>query len=272
MEATPNLRRPWIAALLTLAVPGLGQLYSGWPSRALAIFAGHVLLLMGLLWTGLPRTFAGLLIFLLAFVLVVAWDVWDAVRIARLSRENGLQAFHRGYLFVALLIATHVMLPRLIDSAPVRFFQIPGANMEPAVLPGDRVAADMTRPRTSRPRRGELVLYGTPDEPDPRLCRVIGLPGEQIEIREKVVHIQGKPLTDPWGRLTDGTLQADPGSPRDNLPPVEIPADAVFLLGDNRDFSYDSRFFGPVPLSNIGGRPLYIYWAADRSRIGTSLR
>jgi len=59
---------------------------------------------------------------------------------------------------------------------------------------------------------------------------------------------------------------------RDRLGPVKIPAGTVFVLGDNRDNSNDSRFFGAVPLSLIRGRPLFVYWTADKSRIGTSLR
>jgi signal peptidase I len=104
---------------------------------------------------------------------------------------------------------------------------------------------------------------------------VIGLEGETIEIRNKTVYLDGLPLADPWGRHSD-TLAFSGDNPlllsRDNLAPLKIPASTVFVLGDNRGNSYDSRFFGPVPLANLQGRLLYVYWAVDKSRIGKSLR
>lgn len=274
MEPAPKPRRPWIAALFSLLISGLGQLYDGRPRRALAVYAAPIVLVFILFLIGLHRTFPGLVILLTLVVLFRLWVVWDAAAIARRSPGYIPRWFNRWYVYLGIIILVFLLPGEEILGwmpLPVRSFKIPSVNMEPAVREGDRITAEMRYDR-SAPRRGDLVIYVPPDATDQRLCRVIGLPGEQIEIRNKVVYIDGKPLSDPWGEHQDPLVMPTTSHPRDNYPTVAIPEGSVFLLGDNRDYSYDSRFFGFVPLSNLKGSPLYVYWATDRSRIGTSLQ
>jgi signal peptidase I len=271
-----NARRPWIAAVLTLLVPGLGQLYGGEPRRALVVYLGGISLVTALLATRVPRTFVGLIVFLLVVLLFLLWVIWDAVRIARRKTDYDLRPYNRWYFYAAVVGVVGLCTPKLLALSPIRAFQIPSGSMEPAVRVGDHLYADMTYYRSAKPSRGDLVVFTDSEDPARmKIGRAIGLEGERVEIRDKGISIEGRPLTDPWGHYSqDDSLVS--GNPqlrlRDNFGPLKIPAETVFLLGDNRDNSYDSRFFGPVPHSSLRGRLLYVYWSPDRSRIGTYLK
>lgn len=150
--------------------------------------------------------------------------------------------------------------------------------MEPAIRVGDRLMADMRAWNRREPRRGDLVIYRVPGRAETfNLTRVVGLPGESIEIRDKQVHVDGEPIEDPWATHSDSRTYPDsPLYPpmvraRDQFGPLVVPEGELFLLGDNRDNSNDSRFRGPIDRSLLVGRPLYVYWSPDRDRIGRSL-
>lgn len=114
------------------------------------------------------------------------------------------------------------------------------------------------------PPRGAIVTFLHPNEPDKVLVkRVIGLPGEEISIdRQGVVHINGKPLDEPY------VVNHDHRS----MPPTKIPDGSVFMMGDNRPLSADSRFFGPVPRANLIGIAVLRYWPLSNFKLmlGTS--
>jgi signal peptidase I len=168
---------------------------------------------------------------------------------------------------LALALLSIYLGPQILG---LRAFKASSGNMEPVILPGDHLFADMARYRFTRPARGDLVIFNSPEKTEAlQMGRVIGLEGEDLEIRDKKVYVDSRPLSDPWGQHSDPLFFE---RLRDQRDPEKIPAGTVFVLGDNRDASYDSRFVGPVPLSMIRGRPLYVYWAADKSRIGTPLR
>jgi signal peptidase I len=148
-------------------------------------------------------------------------------------------------------------------SAPkVHYYTVPTTAMEPTIARGAIVAMeafDATSPIT----RGMVVLFEMP-ETDGTLSvkRVVGLPGETIEIRSRHVFINGKPLAEPyayiaWEPLNPYVGSAVPGSTlrrRDDLPPLVIPDYSYFLIGDNRDSSWDSRMYGAVPRKGMRGR------------------
>jgi signal peptidase I len=150
--------------------------------------------------------------------------------------------------------------------------------MEPAIQVDDRLVADMRVWNRREPQRGDLVIHRGPGRAESFLLRrVIGLPGESIEIRDKRVYVNGEPIEEPWATYSDPRTYSDSRfSPpqvrtRDQYGPLVVPDGSLFLLGDNRDNSYDSRFQGPIDRSLLIGRPLYIYWSRDRERIGRSL-
>jgi signal peptidase I len=117
-------------------------------------------------------------------------------------------------------------------------------------------------------RRGDVLVFKFPE--DPRrdfIKRTVALPGETVEIRDKVISVEGVRLDEPEVYHSDDRVWPDdPALPdsyrrRDQAHPFTVPPASYFALGDNRDNSYDSRFWGPVPAANLKGRALFVYWS-----------
>lgn len=141
-------------------------------------------------------------------------------------------------------------------------FQISNEAMVPALMPGDHVIAHGAAYHTAEPRRGDIVVYRYPDENGTVfLHRVIGLPGDRIDVRNQAVSVNEEAVTEPYAQHTDRSSMA--GNVRDNLGPVTVPPDTYFVLGDNREESLDSRFLGPISKEFILGQAVSIYWSVD---------
>ena len=149
---------------------------------------------------------------------------------------------------------------------------VPSESMTPTILVGDHFFLDKVGFPANYPgavqkylptrkiQRGEIVAFWSPENPDVRLVkRVIGLPGETIEVRHRDVYIDGSKLNEPYAVHTD-PVEFDR---RDNFAQISLGPDQFFMMGDNRDNSNDSRFWGPAPRQNFIGRPLFIYWSYD---------
>lgn len=276
---TKNPRRPWLAVVLTLLAPGLGQLYAGEARKGTLLMLGFDSLFAGMLLLKVPRSFPGLIVFFLALLGLLGWTAWDAARISHYRPIYTLRPFNRWYLYILLTVAGGLLASQIIRLSPIRTFRLVSANMEPSIHEGDRFIADLARYDGAAPVRGEVVLFERSDvRGNWSVARVIALPGEEIRVRNKRVFLNGQPLSDPWAHHTDpqiysiNALSPGPFRQRDQYPARIVPEGSVFLMGDSRDNSYDSRFLGPVPVSALRGRALYVYWSEDRSRIGRSLR
>jgi signal peptidase I len=155
-----------------------------------------------------------------------------------------------------------------IEGTLVQARVIPSGSMERTVLIGDhlivsRIGYDAGVPFTDwhvplwrEPKRQQIIVFraplpGTPDF----IKRVIGLPGDTLEVKKGVVYINGKALEEPY--------RQDPPNPHETRPAVHIPTGEYFMMGDNRENSYDSRYWGFVPRANIIGTPLVIYMSID---------
>ncbi len=160
----------------------------------------------------------------------------------------------------------------------VETYQIPSGSMEPSLLVGDHVVVDKLgwAPRKlpwgpllpSRGiRRGDVVVFRGPEEPGRDFIkRAVALPGETVEVRDKRIVVDGVVQAEPWVVHRDPAVLSGEGLPaslrgRDELAPRTLPGGAFFALGDNRDESRDSRAWGPVPLGNVRGRALFVYWS-----------
>ena len=155
-------------------------------------------------------------------------------------------------------------LPELLPIVRARsqIYQTPSQAMEPTLLPGDHVIVHHVAYQAADPQQGDVVVYRYPDENGKRfLHRVIGLPGDQIAIRDQVVYVNGEALSEPYVRHSDRSSMA--GHVRDHLPPITVPLETYFLMGDNREESLDSRFLGPINKSHVLGRVLFVYWSVN---------
>ncbi len=185
--------------------------------------------------------------------------------------------------FESIVIA--VILALFIRTFVVQAFKIPTGSMEENLLIGDHLLVnkfvfgptETALERTLLPvgtiKRGDILVFKYPVEPDRDFIkRVIGLPGETVELREKKVYINGKPLDEPYVHF----LQP-PGAEselhevtsfdvRERYGPVTVPANQYFMMGDNRDNSQDSRYWGFMPRENVKGKALLIYWSYEAGR------
>jgi signal peptidase I len=177
--------------------------------------------------------------------------------------------------FESIVIA--VILALFIRTWVVQAFKIPTGSMENNLLVGDHLLVDkfVFSPAPSaierallpvrQVKRGDVVVFKYPVEPERDFIkRVIGLPGETLEVRGKVVHINGKPLTEPYVHflrpLGSGGEAFDR---RDDYGPVTVPHGHYFVMGDNRDNSQDSRFWGFLSADFIKGKALMVYWSYE---------
>jgi signal peptidase I len=172
----------------------------------------------------------------------------------------------------AIIIA--IILALFIRTFIVQAFKIPSGSMVPTLTIGDHILVtkflyDLKLPywnkilvRFSEPQRGDIIVFKFPeDESKDFIKRVIGLPGDTVEIRNKRVWINGEPLVEPYVQHLDPNILPHQVQPRDNLGPMKVPPDSYFVMGDNRDQSLDSRFWGFVKLEKIKGKAFLIYWS-----------
>jgi signal peptidase I len=161
----------------------------------------------------------------------------------------------------------------------MRTFKIPSSGMAPALLLGDYLIAERGPYSSGKPIRGDIAVFAYPEDTTKFFIkRIVGLGGEKLAIKKKTVFINGKPLEEPYKAHNDREVYPARIAPRDNMKTITIPEDSVFVLGDNRDFSHDSRFWGYVKVKDIEYRPLYIYLSKTESgkirwdRIGAAIK
>ena len=133
-----------------------------------------------------------------------------------------------------------------------------GPSMQPNLYRGYRLMSEKVSYRLHTPRRGDVVVIARPKGERTLIKRVVALPGETVEVRDGHTWIDGQPIAEPWVTYFGG-----PG-----YPATRVPDDCVFILGDNRPNSRDSRAIGPVPVSTIRGRAWLIYWPPSKFRVG----
>jgi signal peptidase I len=271
-------RIPIIAFLLSVVMPGLGHVYNGNLQKGILFFVGMWLLLLVLGLAGLALSFWGLICFVVAtIVCYILVGTHAAIQAARLKSAN-LQWYNKWYIYVCILLLLPFALEQPIlfvqyELFGARSFRVPASSMDPTLKKEDHFIAKLGIYGTSLAQRGDIVIFPYPEDRSKLFIkRIIGLPGERIQIKDKAVFVNDQRLEDPWGVYKTNVTIPNHDSPRDNFGPVDIPEGEVFVLGDNRDFSQDSRFWGNVKIKEIEGKALFIYWSDDWNRIGKQIR
>ena len=174
----------------------------------------------------------------------------------------------------AVIIA--VLLALIIRTFIVQAFKIPSGSMLPTLQIGDHILVSkfifgVKMPFTgatilpiTTPKADDIVVFQYPKNPElDYIKRVIGVAGDIVEIREKKLFINNKPFSDQHSVFKDALIHPAGLDPRDNFGPVTVPAGKLFVMGDNRDNSYDSRFWGFADLKAVRGKAWMIYWSWD---------
>ncbi len=171
-------------------------------------------------------------------------------------------------IIIAILIAL------FIRTFVVQAFKIPSGSMKETLLIGDHILVNKfiygikiplirkTLVPVSSPKHGDIVVFIYPvDRSKDFIKRVIALGGDTVEIRDKKVFLNGQLCDDSYSVYKDTLIQPRSLQPRDNFGPVTVPEGHIFVMGDNRDQSYDSRFWGFVKLEDVRGKAFMIYWS-----------
>ena len=294
-QGSPRAR--WKAVLLSLGLPGLGELYAGEPKSAVLTFllwCFVAALSIALVFVPLPGALADLpLLGGIVGLVIVALRAARAA--ARAQQPYTLQLYNRWYWYgLAILFNLFLWQPavvRLIRSQWLEAFRIPSDSMAPTILPGDFLfVSKHAGPQLSR---NDLVVYESATARGNMLLkRIVGVAGDTLAMRNGLLIRNGVRLVEPFTKLIDSTDAPHEdlgdgrrwqlehlvgGDPRAYHPdmrnwgPVVVPKDSLFVLGDNRDNSYDSRFWGALGVDRVRGRPLYVYFSKTRDG-GLSIR
>jgi signal peptidase I len=171
-------------------------------------------------------------------------------------------------------IVLAVLLALFIRAFVVQAFKIPSGSMLPTLRIGDHILVSKSiygirMPVTNKllipvkkPKRGDVIVFVYPVDPSKDFIkRVVAVGGDTVAIRDKKLYINGERAPDPHGHYDDPEVYSVTVEPRDDFGPVQVPEGKVFVMGDNRDHSYDSRFWGFVDLDAIKGKAFIIYWS-----------
>jgi signal peptidase I len=200
--------------------------------------------------------------------------------------DRPFPASSRWYCCLAALIVTGLLTQAWLHAyktSVVEGYRLAAGSMEPTILRGDYVwvakwAYGWREPLSAHlvsdvrsPQRGDLVVFRYPDDRSRAfLKRCIGLPGETVELRSGAVLINGQPLKEPYVQFLAPVAPTDPAGATDdfgrNWGPLVVPQAMYFMLGDNRDNSRDSRYWGFLPENDLLGKATVVYWSTEPSR------
>lgn len=142
-------------------------------------------------------------------------------------------------------------------------------GMSPTILKGENIVVDKQYYGTNTPRLGDVIVFDYPADPNKTwIKRVIAIENEIIESKNKTIYVNGQPLSESYVHYTDPAMT----SSKDNFAPLTVPKDCVFVMGDNRDRSIDSRDFGFIQTKAIRGKAKYIYSSEEKNRVGMEIK
>ena len=293
-------RRIWLAILLSLIMPGLGQVYCGRLKRGLVLNFLNILplpIIIGLFTlSDSPALMQIAIALILAGGTVQLAAIFDSVFLTiRTSSGYKLKDYNSPVVYVLLILIVtggSIGSALYIRDQGLEAYRVPAASCYPTIVPNDRILANKRAYNRKDPARGDLVIHTNPlDRHMNYIKRIVAVAGDSVEIKDNQLYINGnklKRLTLPESRLDNIriTINGKPlegelfeeinGSSKYNIflaksphdtttgdfEKITVPEHHCFVLGDNRNLSRDSRDFGPVPLATIKGRADYIYWPA----------
>jgi signal peptidase I len=295
-----SIKNGLAAFLLSALTPGLGQIFNGQLWKGVFIYGGLLGFFLVSAAIGLLHSFMGMAIYLILSLSAYAFVFGEAVFTAAQQARMDHRPVHTWRSYVAgltlILIAVFGVRPNIPEIVGVRGYKMTADSMLPTLASGDRIIADMRYYRSHTPGRGDLIVFRFPYLDHPfYVKRVIGVPGDRIKIADQRVYLNGQQQNEPFAYY-ESSAEHDPLMHK--FPPVSteelvsimqpewanqilsevdkgeivVPPNTYFTMGDNRNHSWDSRYWGPVAGDNIFGKALYVYWSDDKSRIGKTIR
>lgn len=293
-EKKNSPRNPFIAFIISLFVPGIGQLYNGKLAKALTLLVVTLLIPILFSFFGNNKTFRGYIFFGLTLILFRLYIVIEAtisakrLKLYQTKKENKWYSYAL-FILLFLLILNFYDLYKIIG---VETFTIPSAGNSPTLLQGDYVVADLDAYKNEKPKAGDLIVFIGNDQMK-YTYRIVGEPKDTIEMKNNLLYVNNTKLkTTKYGESTFDDMKVKlydetttkgyeysicnffepyPHIKRD-LEKFEVPDNNYFVLGDNRDNAADSRVVGFVQKENIKGKIIFILWNKNLKRIGQKVR
>ena len=289
-------RQPWIAAALSLIMPGLGHIYGGRIARALVLmFLSSICFTLFMFALAAGSSSVRVLLIAVSLAVVNIVQIVAIIDSCYITMKTGtnyvLKDYNRWYVYVLLVLLATV--GNLIGNTfylkekGEEAFRVPTWTMYPAIHAGDRILANKTAYSKNDPKRGDVIVAVNPDNRQIHFIkRVVAVAGDTVEIKNSELYVNGKKLElrkvsesgttpsllqgdtfyeingDAQYKIFLGEQQNGITETLRNFGPITISKYDVFVLGDNRNSSYDSRNFGPIPIIGIKGKATYLYWSA----------
>lgn len=270
-------KKPLLALTCSLLADGLGQIFNGEMIKGLVFaLASWILLLLG--FSYLMSSFLGLILFIalsLAFKIYLCADSFLFAR--KLLVDTTRSKPPLALRISAAILILGVVLYITSDSFFRKFlayhaFRIPSASMCPTICEGDRLVADLRAFRRSVPQRGDVVIFLFDSETSLHIKRVAAVGGDEVSASHGRVIVNGNSVDSPSSACGTPPIQSYSFETSPDLAPLRVPPNRLFLIGDNMDHSYDSRYYGTVEVGRVRGRPAYLYWSPQLKRIGCKIR
>jgi len=278
-------RNPWMAALMSLVLPGFGQLYNGHVNKGLLLFIGICLINVPLvLWLvlDLPTSLTLPLVILTLLASIVLWlyGIINAYRSAKKLNNYTLQSWQMPAVYLAtFLVAIFIILPlttNYLRKNQVESFHIPSRSMEPSVMKGDVLFANKSyncHGCWDSVKRGDIAVFVYPNNRTLYyIKRIVGLPGDVVRMEGQQVYINGESLQQKTENQDDYRLITEKAGDMEyqvkwstgnqfETTELTVPQGEVLVLGDNRSASNDSRIFGTVPIRDVVGQASQVWFS-----------
>ena len=274
-------KNPFFAAVLSIILPGAGQVYNRQKRKILVWYAVFFSLPILFFLCKCLYSFWGLVLLIFFYVWLYLYNVGDAIFGAIKPKKMEPRPWHKILIFaLAIFIVADVAIfagNRSNNVIGLRAFRIVTNSMAPTLQAGDLFMLDLNYYKKNQVQRGNVISFPRADYSGPLCKRVIGLPGDRIEGKGEEVIVNGAVIPELYARFTGRNASLDSFNQNhqtSNFGPISVPDGQFFVMGDNRDNSYDSRDpdFGFVPVESVWAKPLYIYFSTNRSRIGKTIK
>lgn len=255
-EAPIKRRKPWLALLLSFLTPGWGQFYNGQWKKGLLFFILEAI--GGCVSYAAMGEFATAAMAFGTLMLLSLFIAGEAYFTARSHADYPLQQCNKWWVYTTLVVAGLMVsftMEVTVRSQWYKPYKVPTGSMLQTLQIGDRFIAEILDEDDTL-SHGQIAVFIEPGSTNHFVKRIIGLPGERIFIRNKEVFVNDIPLDEPYVQHTKTDFQPQ----RDNFGPYRLKNDEYFLMGDNREKSYDSRFFGPINRNKIVAKAAYIFF------------
>ena len=281
-------RNPFLALLLSI-VPGLGQIYNGQLKKGLVFLTIDLLVPIAFGLTGILNKLNGLVTLLVFSLSFIIYRMADGFIQAKKITNYELKSYNKWYVYLSFVIVLGIVRTflDLPASTGIQTFKIPTPSMNPTMQPGDRVVASLNYYDNNPIQQGDIVVFNSP-QGGIWTFRVIGLPSDSIEIKEGKVYVnnqlneltatgeyvlddqdvvQYQEQLNPTKKIKTLRYKKILMTDTQTFDKIGVPANEYFLMGDNRDNAFDSRFLGTIKRDDILGRVVYSYWGNTSDRI-----